>query len=149
MLGTVLIVEDEPALLEVVKAILRRAGYNPLTASDALEAILLSRTFTSDIHLLLTDVVMPGMDGFALAHQLLAERPEMRVLVMSAHTQKCTRLPFLRKPFHREQLLENVRSVIAGPAASPASVIVDDSAFADFQRAMRAAGGDSLQEQDG
>ena len=123
--GTVLLVEDDPALLRMLETILLRGGYSPLAAPDALEALEQSRAFAGDIHLLLTDVNMPGMDGLTLAQQLLAERPRMRVLVMSSRPQSSTRLPFLPKPFLIDQFLDKVRHVLAGPPASPEDAIVE------------------------
>jgi CheY-like chemotaxis protein len=135
MSGTVLIVDDDLCLLGGVEAALRRGGYSPLAASDPLEALAKSRSFTGEIQLLITDVKMPGMDGPTLAEQLLIERPRMRVLVMSADGERRPGLRFLRKPFQIKRLLEVVRDIMTGPHASAGNAAAED----DFRQALIAA----------
>ena len=83
---TVLVVEDEPALCEVARRTLDAAGYRVLTAASGDEALLIFAEHVGDIHLLLTDVVMPRMSGRALAQELTKRRPTLKVLYMSGYT---------------------------------------------------------------
>jgi len=118
----VLVVEDDPTLLCAVQAILRHGGYSPIAASGPLEALNKSHEFAGEIHLLLTDIIMPDMDGLALAQHILAERPHIRVLLMSAFANVSSRLPFLSKPFGMAQLLKEVANVMAGPSPLPSDI---------------------------
>jgi hypothetical protein len=111
----VLVVDDEESILLAAEAILLRGGYSPITASGALEAFEKSRNFKGDIGLLLSDVMMPDMDGLTLAQRILAERPDTRILLMSAYTNVPPGVPLLTKPFRMAQLLEQVSTVINGP----------------------------------
>ncbi|MCC7000130.1 MAG: PAS domain S-box protein [Deltaproteobacteria bacterium] len=122
---TILVVEDEAALLAVARKILEAAGYQVLPAHGADEALATSASFTGRIHLLLTDVVMPGRGGMALALALAAARPALEVLYMSGYSDD-TQLPagvvaagthFLAKPFTPEELLRKVDAVLGHPAA--------------------------------
>jgi CheY-like chemotaxis protein len=100
---------------------LRLAGYYPILASGSLQALNEARNFPGEIHLLLTDIVMPEMDGVELAQQITAERRNIRVLLMTGYTDVACRLPVLRKPFHMAELLDKVQKVIDGP--SPLQII--------------------------
>ena len=114
---TVLVVEDEPMILDLACRVLRGHGYTVLRAPGGDEAIATAAAHDAPIHLLLTDVVMPRMGGPALAERLLAERPGLRVLYVSGYTegdivrgrvlQRGVHL--LEKPFTPRQLLERVR----------------------------------------
>jgi CheY-like chemotaxis protein len=110
----ILVVDDDPSLLGVTEGILGLAGYATIAASGPLEALRKSRNFEVDIHLLLTDVDMPEMDGLALAACILAERAHTRVLLVSGVPPANTKLPLLKKPFGGNELLEEVARVIAG-----------------------------------
>ena len=111
--AVVLLVDDEPAVLRMVEAVLANAGFTVLTAVDGPEALKVSRDYPGAIHLLLTDVVMPEMDGPKLAEKLTQERPRMRVLLMSGHSPHQIPEAFLsrllQKPFHPRELLERIR----------------------------------------
>ncbi len=119
---TVLVVEDEEAIRALTRRILTRGGFTTLVASGAEEAGRLARGHEGPIHLLLTDVVMPGQSGPWLAQQLRALRPEMRVLYMSGYTD--AQLPqagmaqepvaFIQKPFVPDALVRRVREVLDG-----------------------------------
>jgi CheY-like chemotaxis protein len=117
---TVLLVDDNAALRSVTGRILEGAGYRVLRAGSAGEALATARQFESKIHLLVTDVVMPGMSGSDLAPALLRERPELAIIYMSGYTnEQITRLgfrtpgiAFLQKPFMPNELLEHVRRVL-------------------------------------
>lgn len=118
--GTVLVVEDEPDLRDVIRELLEAHGYETVQASDAAEALLLAERHHGPIHLLLTDVVMPGSNGRQLAERLVALRPETKVLYMSGYTDdrllRCgvleQGLRLVRKPFTPGDLLRQVREVL-------------------------------------
>ena len=117
---TILVVEDEPAVLALSQRALETQGYVVLAASDATTALRLVERHGGMIHLLLTDVVMPGMSGRDLAHQLAARRPGTRVLYMSGypgdaivqHGEFQPGTAFLQKPFSPDGLARKVREVL-------------------------------------
>lgn len=126
---TVLLVEDEPALRDLIKHALTGYGFTVLDVPSPADALTLSRTHTSPLHLLLTDVIMPGMDGPALAKQLQKERPDIKVLFMSGYATNFIMhdgvvdagTNFLEKPFHPRTLLNKVREVLdSSPRGAPA-----------------------------
>jgi PAS domain S-box-containing protein len=122
---TILLVEDSRLLAKVTRDFLEGDGYKVLMASNPQEAIRIAESHHAPIHLLLTDVVMPDMNGRELAKQLLASRPEMKVLYMSGYTNgilsehafRAEDAAFLEKPFSHEALSRKVRHTLnAGPA---------------------------------
>jgi PAS domain S-box-containing protein len=121
---TVLLVEDEPALRDLIKYALTGHGFTVLDVPTPADALTLSRTHTSPLHLLLTDVIMPGMDGPALAKQMQKERPDIKVLYMSGYATNFIMhdgavdpgTNFLEKPFHPRTLLNKVREVLDNSA---------------------------------
>jgi len=123
---TVLIVEDEPAVLNLARAILERHGYRVLAARTPGEACLLVEQYADPIHLLVTDVIMPAMNGRELEERLRRMQPGLRTLFMSGYTanviaQRGTLKPgveFLQKPFSAQALAEAVRRVLDRPLAS-------------------------------
>ena len=116
---TVLLVEDEPALRKLTRKTLLDAGYTVLEAKDGSEAIEIAKHPATHIDLLLTDVIMPGMSGRALAEALSPRRPEMRVIYMSGYSDGVlakhgvveAELSILRKPFSRDELVRSVEDV--------------------------------------
>lgn len=94
---------------------LQQAGYVAIPAHGSQDALAKSRDRRGEIHLLLTDIMMPEMTGLALARQLLPESPDMRVLLMSGYSATQTRLPLLRKPFTVTELCAAVKAAMAGP----------------------------------
>jgi two-component system cell cycle sensor histidine kinase/response regulator CckA len=117
---TILLVEDEAQVRAVARGILLRHGYTVLEAGHAGEAILLCESHPGTIHLLLSDVVMPGMSGPELARRLVQVRPGTRVLCMSGYTDDTAvrhgvidaALAYLQKPITVESLTRKVREVL-------------------------------------
>jgi CheY-like chemotaxis protein len=112
--ATILLVDDDPVLRNLVHRVLRHGGYNVITGSGAPEALTIAECHDEPIQLLLTDVEMPGMNGFELMRRLRLERPELKVLFMSGSTKAAavSDHPFLSKPFTLVQLLTTVRKVL-------------------------------------
>ncbi|MCL5884099.1 MAG: ATP-binding protein [Deltaproteobacteria bacterium] len=121
---TVLAVEDDAALRKLVREILDSAGYTVLEARDPAEALDIASGHPGPIHLLLADVVLPGMNGRELAGRLRSVRPGLRVLYMSGYTADVLGVHgvleegtfFLSKPFTRDMLLEKARRVLDAEA---------------------------------
>jgi len=119
--GTVMLVEDEDAVRAIVAAVLRRQGYRVIEAGGAHTACELFETHHHEVNLLITDVVMPEMNGPALAQRLIARRPSLRVLFISGYADLGTHpfaannpsIGFLSKPFQASQLAARVREMMA------------------------------------
>ncbi len=117
---TILLVEDEEALLALGRTMLEEAGYRVLAVPAPEAALVLAATEAGQVHLLATDMIMPGMGGVALYQRVRAMRPGIRALFMSGYPGGATSaqgvldpgLPFLQKPFTREELLRKVRDVL-------------------------------------
>ncbi len=117
---TVLLVEDSGLLRRVTTEFLKRIGYTVLTAADANEAMAEAARHNGHIDLLLTDLMMPGMNGHELAQRLLAERPKMKVLYTSGYSgtilqdkeRSAIERSFLEKPYTWQNLAQKVRSVL-------------------------------------
>jgi len=117
---TVLLVEDEDNVRRTMHRHFEKEGYQLLEASDGEEAALIAETYGEPIHILVTDVAMPGMSGQQLAERLAALRPEIKVLFVSGypHNSLEGRWNFLPKPFSGSELLGRVRMLLG--AAAPA-----------------------------
>ncbi len=120
---TILVVEDEPHLREIIRIFLEDYGYRVLEAIDGNDALRIAKTETDPIHLTLTDVIMPGMSGRKLAEQMVSARPGMKVLYMTGYTDDMVvqhkvlepGVALLQKPFDHVQLARTIRSVLDGP----------------------------------
>ena len=117
---TVLLVEDEPHVRSLVETVLAEHGYHVLAAGRPGEAVRLAERHAGPIHLLLSDMVMPEMNGSALARQILPLRPEMVVLFMSGYAdypaEQVTGAGLLQKPFTPDALARAVRGALDTPA---------------------------------
>jgi CheY-like chemotaxis protein len=117
---TVLVVEDNPEVLAIAREVLEHGGYRVLHAPNAAEALALVGRHPGPIHLLVADVVMPGLSGPELATQLTAARPDLLVLYMSGYTASVLdargslgpRTWFLEKPFAPDAFALKVREVL-------------------------------------
>jgi signal transduction histidine kinase/CheY-like chemotaxis protein len=127
---TILLVEDEEGVRRVARAILERNGYSILEASNAEEALrTVQENHSYPIHLLLTDVVMPGMNGRELADRLILKRPGMKVLFMSGYTGNAiihheilkVGMAYIQKPFTPNTLTHKVREFLDGQQGSSES----------------------------
>ena len=121
MTATVLVVDDEPPLVEVIHEILESRGYRVLATSDSERALAMLDEDPGPIHLLLTDVVMPNRSGFEVAERVQHRWPEVQVIFMSGHSLETLpedTLPpnarVLVKPISLEALLSAVRTAL-GP----------------------------------
>jgi signal transduction histidine kinase/ActR/RegA family two-component response regulator len=117
---TILLVEDESGVRNLIHAILQANGYTLLVASNGHEAVRISRQHDGPIHLLITDVVMPGMSGRELAEQLRHTRPHMKLLCLSGYTEDALlqhgisseEFAFLQKPFTPASIAYKVREIL-------------------------------------
>ncbi len=114
---TILVVDDDPMVLNIVSVILEHRNYRILRAGGPLEALRIEVDYTGAIDLLLSDVVMPVMSGSQLANRIHEHRPETRVMFMSGYPDGALLLlnygwGFIQKPFVKEALLERVNEVL-------------------------------------
>jgi CheY-like chemotaxis protein len=115
-----LVVEDEPALRELTCLLLEDAGYEVLESSEVEDALETAKNVQRKIDLLLTDIVMPGLDGRELASQMVLLRPNLKVLYMSGYTDdvivdRGVLTPgtmLVQKPFTKRTLLQKVRETL-------------------------------------
>ena len=115
---TVLVVEDEPAMLDLVKDMFQRLGYVVLGSNTPSNALQIAKEHKGNIQLLMTDVVMPEMNGLELAEKIKAIRPGIKCLFMSGYTanafsqQDISNIQLLQKPFTKYDLAIKVREVM-------------------------------------
>jgi PAS domain S-box-containing protein len=122
---TVLVVEDQDGIRDIVRESLRRNGYKVLIAIDGNEALKIASSYPDPIHLLVTDLVMPNIGGRELAQRLTPQRPAMKVLFMSGYSEDSTldiegagsSATILQKPFSLDVLARSVRRVLDEPAS--------------------------------
>ena len=131
-LGTVLIVEDQPSVLEFTRRTLQSAGYEVLTSSRGEDALHLAHEYEGPIDLLLTDVVMPGMRGPEVAERLSALRPEIAVVFMSGYPDGAfggddvldPDVPLVSKPFTGHEIVSAIRERLDKSTRGPALLSV-------------------------
>jgi two-component system, cell cycle sensor histidine kinase and response regulator CckA len=119
---TVMVVEDEAGVRELAVRVLRGYGYTVLSAPDVYSATKLAAAHHGPIHLLVTDVVLSGQRGTALAKELAAARPDVRVLFLSGYADdgvsrdeaRASGVGFLQKPFTPTELVGKIREVLDG-----------------------------------
>lgn len=116
MSRTVLVVDDQDFVRDVIKLSLEGAGYTVLDAATPQQAIGMARDHSDTIDLLVTDVVMPEMDAFELADRIVCELPDIRILYTSGYTDATAEGPFIQKPFTPAQLVEKVGAVLNASA---------------------------------
>ena len=122
---TVLVVEDQDGIRDIVRESLRRNGYRVLIAVDGNEALQIASSYPDPIHLLVTDLVMPNIGGRELAQRLTPQRPAMKVLFMSGYSEHSAldieeagaSAAVLQKPFSLDVLARSVRRVLDEPAS--------------------------------
>ena len=122
---TILVVEDEPGVLNLVVHTLRKRGFSVLETTDPEQGVILFEEHLDEIDMLLTDVVMPFMSGPALAELLIGKKAQLKVLFMSGHTDNKVSfekileqgVPFLPKPFTSDTLIRKVSETLAGAQA--------------------------------
>ncbi len=131
----ILLVEDEDFVRSVTKEVLEMEGYLVLEARDAQEGLEIFGKHGSEIDLLLTDVVMPGMNGRDLAAKLVGRNPLLKTIFMSGYTDNAIvrkgmvdeRVRYLQKPYTLDGLNELVREVLDCPTATPLEVLTQTS----------------------
>jgi len=140
---TVLLVDDEPQVRAVIRDVLELRGYTVLEAGDAVEAAKVEAGVAGPIHLLLTDVMMPGLSGPDLARRLTPRRPRMKVIYMTAFSLVDIQnqqiglerdVPILAKPFRVDALTKKVREVLEVPTPSRSNPFAPASPFAPALR---------------
>ena len=117
---TVLVVEDQPMLRELIGRMLVSKGYDVVSADNPATAVHLAQSYAGPIHLVLTDVIMPGMNGRAMIEQLVQFRPEVKTVFMSAYTEDIishhgellSGSGFINKPFTKQALCAKIREVL-------------------------------------
>ncbi|MGK2904806.1 MAG: response regulator, partial [Desulfuromonadales bacterium] len=118
---TVLLVEDDKMLLQLLTSMLKESGYTVLAAATTARAQTLVEEHPGPIHLLISDIIMPVMNGKELSEKLMPLRPDMKVLFLSGYSADIIssqgviedKTPFLQKPFSLEELTSKVREVLA------------------------------------
>jgi CheY-like chemotaxis protein len=117
---TILVAEDEDSLRKILVRGMENYGYHVLQACNGVEAVKRAQDYKDTIHLLLTDVVMPKMNGKELSEELHKDRPEMNILFMSGYSQEVLSqkgtidpsIHLIKKPFSKEKLAERIREVL-------------------------------------
>ncbi|MBD3266987.1 response regulator, partial [bacterium] len=117
---TILLVEDEQSLLELSQKMLLKRGYRVLSATTPREAITLAEKHAGEIHLLMTDIIMPEMNGRELADYLLTFHPNLKLLFMSGYTADVIayqgildqNMHFIQKPFSIRELSKKLRQAL-------------------------------------
>ncbi|GEM_PF-2326240 len=119
--ATILLVEDDPTILRVYQLMIEKLGYRVHAASTPGDALRIADIHGSDIDLLMTDMVMPGMSGKELVERLRSQIPGIAILCMSGHSEdilarspdSCSDVHFLQKPFNKQQLSDKLREILS------------------------------------
>ena len=155
---TILVVEDQEEIRKLAQVVLKSYGYKVVIAANGWEALLYSERHVGPIHLMLTDVVMPGMTGQELANRLKPLRPEMQVLFMSGYMEngavqaraQDAGAGFLSKPFSPDTLATKVREVLGPPRSAGMILVVDgEEESRSFLRTVLGSVGFAVLEADG
>ena len=117
---TVLVVDDDPLVRGIIRDVLQSDGYSVLDARFNSEALVVLRQYQGPIHLMIADVMMPGINGRELAEMLAPSRPTMKVIYVSGYPEEVVReklnppemMTFLQKPFRADDLLRKVRETL-------------------------------------
>jgi DNA-binding response OmpR family regulator len=140
---TILLVDDEPEVRGVIRDVLELNGYTVLEAGDATQAAKVEAGMAGPIHLLLTDVMMPGLSGPDLARRLTPRRPRMKVIYMTGFSLVDIQnqqigleagVPIIAKPFRVDVLIKKVRAVLAVAAPSRSNPFAPAPPFAPAVR---------------
>jgi DNA-binding response OmpR family regulator len=115
---TVLVVDDEPTLRKLMQLVLEKEGFHVLTAQDGYDAMDVSASHRGEIDLLVSDVMMPGMDGLKLADELLETDPNLPVLFVTGSSERLTLrkeepFPVIEKPFSPRNLVLTIRRLLS------------------------------------
>ena len=118
---TVLLVEDEESLLTLSSMMLGKMGFSVIATRDPKEALDLADRHGAEIDLLISDMVMPGLDGLAMSEQILAAHPDLKVLFMSGYPDELLeqkgfgerKFNFIQKPFVRQELADKIEEILA------------------------------------
>lgn len=121
-LATILLVEDEASVRSVTREVLESEGYRIVEAQDAIDGIRVCEQFLGNIDLVLTDVVMPGMNGRDMARKLTQRHPHLKIMFMSGYTDNPVlreafsdcRTVYLQKPFTVQTLCGKIKDMLAG-----------------------------------
>ncbi len=115
----ILIAEDEVVVRNVAEIVLEDEGYFVLSANDGEQALVISRQYPGKIHLLVSDIKMPHLDGLQLRERILEERPGIKILLMSGYVEPpIADCPFLKKPFVPAVFKERVHQLLASAATA-------------------------------
>ena len=117
---TILVVDDDPVVRGIIRDVLQSDGYSVLDARFNSEALVVLRQYQGPIHLMIADVMMPGINGRELAEMLAPSRPTMKVIYVSGYPEEVVReklnppemMTFLQKPFRADNLLRKVRETL-------------------------------------
>ncbi|GAB4370660.1 MAG: hypothetical protein Kow0042_13030 [Calditrichia bacterium] len=120
---TILLVEDDPSVLELTRIALSEYGYTVLSATNGEEALRIHRQYSGTIDLLLTDVIMPSMGGKELAEKMLEENPQLKIIYISGYTDNAIAhygvleegVEFVEKPYSHLKLIKRIRQVLDKP----------------------------------
>jgi CheY-like chemotaxis protein len=133
---TIMVVDDEAGIRELVSDILKSAGYRVLLVRDGAEALAAAEREVSPIHLLITDVAMPGVGGRDLSTSLAASRPGIKVLYISGYSHSVIAgeraAGYLQKPFRSEALRQRVRDLLDAPPEVTILIVDDDPSVRGF-----------------